>query len=356
MKLYRGAISVGYQILAYNGRDDKLFSGAISQSGPTWGVGLVNAISCEKSLFPISLPFGSDRSLATAEQNYQRVISAVGCANATDKLACLRLVPTDQLNDVLNHTADAGDYYEAYYGPLIDNDIVARDGISQLEDGSFVKVPYIIGDTSDEGTDFVPFGINTDEDLIGYLKGYNLTNSTITMLLDLYPQDSPSLIPSTHPSQFNSSIGHQYKRTATLLTDIIFKAPRRLVAQSWLNHTVPNSSDTTITTAPLYTYRFATIPNGIPDEYSATHFQEVAFVFHNIHGQGYPDINPPYFGPNPFANKPESYIQLSDLMSKMWISFIHDGNPNYSLRKLPTPLPPSPDYIHPSSPNSSSTN
>ena len=180
-----GAASVGFQILAFDGRDDKLFSGAISESGPAWGVGMI------------------DPTISIAEQVYQNVTAALGCANATDKLACLRLVPTSEFNAVVNSSGDTEDYYDLYFGPLIDNDIVARDGISQLEDGSFVKVPYIMGDNSDEGTDFVPFGLNTDQDLIEYLAGYNFSNSTISDLLTLYPQNSSSLIPASHPAQFN---------------------------------------------------------------------------------------------------------------------------------------------------------
>ena len=35
----RGAVSVGTHVLAYNGRDDGLFHGAISQSGSPAGLG-----------------------------------------------------------------------------------------------------------------------------------------------------------------------------------------------------------------------------------------------------------------------------------------------------------------------------
>ena len=319
-----GAMSVGLQILAYNGRDDKLFSGAIAESGPTWGIGVIDPV------------------ISIAEQVYQNVTAALGCANSTDKLACLRLVPTSEFNAVVNNSADTEDYYDLYYGPLIDNDIVARDSISQIEDGCFVKVPYILGDNSDEGTDFVPFGLNTDEDLIEYLAGYNLSNSTISDLLILYPQNSSSLIPASHPAQFNSTIGIQFKRAATLLTDLAFKGPRRLAAKSWLNHTTPfPNNNITSPVAPLYTYRFSTIPNGIPSYLSVTHFQEVAFVFHNTQGQGYPDVDAPYFGADPFGDGvPQSYFDLADLMSRMWVSFVHDGDPNYVDRKFVSPLNP----------------
>lgn len=41
-----GAANVGHHILAYNGRDEGLFHGAISQSGP-FGFGLVNPTICK---------------------------------------------------------------------------------------------------------------------------------------------------------------------------------------------------------------------------------------------------------------------------------------------------------------------
>jgi len=50
------------------------------------------------------------------------------------------------------------------------------------------------------------------------------------------------------------------------------------------------------------------------------HFQEVAFVFNNIDGLGY--------AVDPFQNKSQSYIDLSNLMSKSWASFVNDLDPN----------------------------
>ena len=52
------------------------------------------------------------------------------------------------------------------------------------------------------------------------------------------------------------------------------------------------------------------------------HFEEVAFVFNNIAGQGY------HYG-KPFEGVPESYKQLSGMMSRMWAAFIHGLDPNF---------------------------
>lgn len=258
---------------------------------------------------------------AVAEEVYKNITEAVGCSTATDKLECLRLVPTELLNNTLS-SITAEDYYQLYFGPLVDGDIIARGGNEQLSDGSFVKVPYILGDNSDDGTDFTPQGINTDDDFRTFYQGYGIDNATLSEILELYPNDLNNDIPVSAPGVFNDTVGLQFKRSATLIGDIGFKAPRRLAAQQWNKHT--NMS--------LYSYRFNAIPNGIPDYYGVTHFQEVPFIFHNVHGYGFPNIDPPYFGPDPFANRSQSFVDLATLMSRMWASFMHDRNPNFHHR------------------------
>lgn len=257
-----------------------------------------------------------------AEDAYRNITEAVGCSDATDKLACLRLVPMEELNNTMS-SITGEDYYQVYFGPLVDGDIIARGSNEQLKDGAFVKVPYIMGVNSDDGTDFTPQGINTDEDFIAFYQGYGIDNATLGDLIRLYPNDPNNDIPLSAPGVFNDAIGLQFKRSATLIGDIGFQAPRRLAAQMWNEHT----------DVALYSYRFNAIPNGIPDYYGVTHFQEVPFVFHNVHGYGFPNIDPPYFGPDPFANRSKGFFDLATLMSKMWASFIHDGNPNFPGRR-----------------------
>lgn len=88
-------------------------------------------------------------------------------------------------------------------------------------------------------------------------------------------------------------------------------AHRRLTCQTWASNNVD-----------AYCYRFNTIPNGIPSTFGVTHFQEVAFVFNNKAGVGYPPVSV-----NPFGGEPQSYFDLSDKMSTAWVSFVHDGSP-----------------------------
>lgn len=71
-----------------------------------------------------------------------------------------------------------------------------------------------------------------------------------------------------------------------------------------------------------------------------THFAEVAFAFHDTLGVGYENA----VASNPFAGVPDRYYSLATMMSRMWVSFIVDGDPNnsggeYLLRLLFPPLP-----------------
>ena len=70
-----GALSVGQHILAYNGRNDGLFSGAIAESGAPTGIGIGNPTSKH------------------SQKIYDNVVNTTGCADSADKLDCLRNFP-----------------------------------------------------------------------------------------------------------------------------------------------------------------------------------------------------------------------------------------------------------------------
>lgn len=94
-------------------------------------------------------------------------------------------------------------------------------------------------------------------------------------------------------------------------------APRRLTAQMWAAHG-----------APMYTYVFDVLVNGQPYTAGAAHFQEVGFVFYNTEGLGYAQN----LNPNPLGGiERPKYLDLAQLMVRMWISFVNTGNPNTHL-------------------------
>jgi carboxylesterase type B len=286
-----GATSVGAQLLAYNGRDDKLFRGAIAESGA-----------------PIRLdPYPT---ISSWQPVYDNITKAAGCTTAADSLSCLRTLSTEKMNSIINSTVTN----RAVYRPLIDGDFIQAPSAVQLAKGNFVKVPYMIGANTDEGTAFGPKQINTTDQYLAYLRSQFLDNETATVLSHLYP-DIPEIgIPATIQGRPNATIGLQYKRSCATAGDITMHAGRRLAVQSWATQKVP-----------AYSYRFNVLVNGVPFTIGSTHFQEVAFMMYNTMGLGYPQN----LVPNPLggAERPK-YLKLAKLMTRMWIGFIHSGDPN----------------------------
>ncbi|KAK5120499.1 hypothetical protein LTR85_006154 [Meristemomyces frigidus] len=293
-----GAASVGWHITAYNGRDDGLFRAGIMESGN-----------------PVA--YFNYRTVQQYQPLYDAIVANTSCQNATDTLDCLRHVPYATLNTILNTTT-----FDTVFQPIVDGDIIARWSSLQLAEGAFLKVPIIDGANTDEGTAFGPTGINTTQDFVTALSA-NTSQASIGApfapgILAAYPDVCSDWVPPspevpcnvTYPEPY----GAEYRRSAAYFGDVVMIANRRGACEAWTANGVP-----------AYSYRFNTIPAGLPWEIGVTHFQEVAFVFDNTNGLGY---NAAHSSVNPFANKSESYTELAKLMSSSWASFIYDLNPN----------------------------
>jgi hypothetical protein len=161
-------------------------------------------------------------------------------------------------------------------------------------------------------------GINTTEQFLAPIMALGADNATTATIAALYP-DIPEIgIPATligRPPPSNASFGVQWKREASFVGDLRQHGPRRLISQTYAANNVSS-----------YSYHFNVLVNGVPPVVGSTHFQEVAFVFHNLQGMGYNNS----VAVDPFANKPQTFDQLATIMSRMWISFIVDGDPNTS--------------------------
>lgn len=288
-----GASGVGVQMIAYGGRDDNLFRAGIAESGG---------------------PTGSAR-YATPESwqpYYDNITYAANCSTANDTLACLRQVPVAVLSSVLNSSVTA----EATWTAQIDGDFIIQSGTTSILNGQFVKVPFLIGRNHDEGTMFATKGINTTEQFLEMVMAAGPDNATATTLAALYP-DIPEIgIPGTlvgRPPPSQASLGAQWKRSSAYAGDLMQHAPRRLISRAWAKNNLT-----------CYTYLFNVIGHGISPTIGATHFQEVAFVMHNVEGLGYETA----VAVDPFADEPQTYPKLATMMSRMWASFIADLDPN----------------------------
>ena len=286
-----GAASVGIHLTAYNGRDDKLFRGAVMESGS-----------------PIMF------SKLSAPLDNKKMFTELLARTECDSLECLRDLSEGELNTAINSTSVSYNTTLAQFRPFKDDDIVADYGSKQLADGRFVKVPIINGANSDEGSAFSPKGINNTEDFRTAIQnGAPVSDELTTQLLAAYPDDlSVNVVASLGDARPGLPYGSQFRRSASYFGDYSFVANRRISCETWAAANIS-----------AYCYRFNAIPAGIAPEIGATHFQEVAFVFNNIEGNGYKPAATP-----PFTGKGQNYLDLAKLMDSSWISFFHDLDPN----------------------------
>ncbi|KEY64161.1 hypothetical protein S7711_03454 [Stachybotrys chartarum IBT 7711] len=283
-----GARSLGMQLIAYDGQHKDLFRGAILQSGS---------------------PVARFTHASDWQPYFDALVDRTGCSGAEDRLDCLRGLPWRTLSDIFNRTTPV-DVISPLLTAVIDDDFITDQPVSLIEQGKFAHVPLLTGNNFDEGTAYGSRGINTDEEFRAWLLNQNMTSEQIFSLEALYPDDPAAGIPAFYPGRPDqATYGLQFKRAAAFGGDYQQHAGRRLLAEAY-----------SAANLPVYSYLWNVHVNGIDTALGATHFQEVAFVFNNVEGVGY--------AANPFANRPETFVQLSDLMSKMWVAFMNKANPN----------------------------
>ncbi|CBY00057.1 hypothetical protein IAQ61_002739 [Plenodomus lingam] len=291
-----GAAAVGFHLTAYGGRDDKLFRGAIMQSGN-----------------PIN--YGALREPLGLANMYNELVRRTNCGvNSTGSLECLRQLPAEQLNAAINITNLPLNV--TGFNPVLDYDFIQKRTSIQLEAGEFVHVPIVSGANSDEGTAFSPSPVNSTDALYTYMTNFSrgaVGPDLANKLLQAYPDDlSVNVVASLGDIRTGAPYGPQFRRAASYFGDQVFIANRRLTCQTWAKAGLA-----------AYCYRFNAIPAGLPAAMGVTHFQEVSFVFLNLEGVGYLPAAAP-----PFQNKTENYRNLARFMSSNWVSFVHDLDPN----------------------------
>lgn len=286
-----GASSVAWHTAAYGGRDDGLFRAAILESGGL----MLGGVSA-------SVP-------NTAGPAYAALLNATGCNETINKLDCLRGLSATEFNSYFNGTDSS--LYSGSYGMVVDGDIARNLGSKTLNDGTFVKVPMIVGSNTDEGTGFGPTDVNTTEEFYEYLTvTEQLPPVAATKLLELYPADAPDQVAAYLGNATAAGKGLMWRRTSTFASDWYQGALRRHACRAWAAHG-----------ATAYCYRFNVRNTDVAWVDGAAHFEEVSFVFHNLDGVGY------HYGA-PFNGTPPSYAALSGTMASMWASFFVDADPN----------------------------
>jgi len=301
-----GAISVADQLIAFGGKDEGLFRGAIMVSGFTTG---------------INPGLASD-----TQKGYDAIVANANCTNAISTLECLRTAPLSAIYPFEN-TAGT-------WRPVIDGDIIRRAPFYELVNGNVVRVPILLGENSDEGLflswTLAPFvnGFNTTSDVVNSMRFAfpGLRNTTIDAILATYPEEGPAppySVPIDYPwcaamAQAKLPCGNQYRRAAAFLGDIVFHSGRRLMADAWDKFGLD-----------AYSFRFDTAPTTFPIVYwnnlgpgFAEHGTELAYEFGLPAGY----TSPPRFYP-PVRNV-SSHIAVSHAMVSKWVAFAYTGDPN----------------------------
>lgn len=213
------------------------------------------------------------------------------------------------------------------YGPVVDGDVLVRPAADQLRDGSFIKVPYIMGTNNDEASIYTPLGLNTAHDVFVALQSppTNMDFGLAAGLVSRYLNDgTDNVIEGVGNYQLNTTIGLQFKRFLAIMTDAVFVAGTQFSADQWQK----NSNE-----SGLYVYNANTTISQGGNWYGAGHGFELAYTYRSFTGIGWEGDEPPFAGGSPFLGRPKPYYELSDVMSTMWISFFNTLNPNYKNRK-----------------------
>lgn len=166
------------------------------------------------------------------------VSSCASTLGTQESIECLRTVPVEEINAVLNGTQGF------QFPPVLDGDFIADYATNQIERGNFAKVPILIGSNSDEGSAFGqghgPNGgpVNTDDDF-RYAVSTRIpadaqattgksVDELVEEVLALYPDDQAQGIPSLetwpHVIQPGEEIavqrGLQQRRTGAFFGDL----------------------------------------------------------------------------------------------------------------------------------------
>ncbi|TFK78301.1 alpha/beta-hydrolase, partial [Polyporus arcularius HHB13444] len=221
-----GSASVFLQLFANNGNAEGLFRAGIMSSGS-------------------SNPTGDITDL---QHTYNFVIQQVGCANATDSLACLRTVSTESLRAAASKAGPQA--VRGYKGlasspwvPHADGVFVEQPPQELAAHGKAADVPFIIGDTQDEGTLFslANLNITTEPELASYLQAFwfpGASSSDIKALLKLYPADPAAGSPFKTGNA--NAFTPEYKRIAAIQGDFFQAARRNVLDRLSSTHTAYN--------------------------------------------------------------------------------------------------------------------
>ncbi|RXW11248.1 hypothetical protein EST38_g14607 [Candolleomyces aberdarensis] len=262
--------------------------------------------------------FRARRSEPSWQHFVENIASCASIATSGHTFACLRNATTEEVTAGLLNTTTS----DVAWTPALDSrpGSVYSDLSSRLySKGRFARIPFIAGTNLDEGTSFSSRTSLSDQVLKDVLVALSSPRSgsqdalgvALDQVLTLYPED-PSVGSPYGTGDELFGFPASYKRLASIIGDLVFDAPRRMLSEVAAKAGVKT-----------YGYLF-THPQPDPSS-GVLHSSEIQFVFGQIPPTS-PDSLPPYLPP--YGSVDEAARNISTIMMDYWISFAVTLNPN----------------------------
>ncbi|KAJ6111354.1 hypothetical protein N7523_007415 [Penicillium sp. IBT 18751x] len=275
-----GSGSVAHHLTAYGGRNDNLFVGAIAES----------------TFWP------TQRTVAEMEFQYERFVKDVGCDESEDSLSCLRSAHIDTIqNNNIDEPFPGGSDDPAplwYFLPVVDDDLVQDCLYSLFEEGKTVRVPLIVTDDNDEGTDFA-YNATSESEVAQFMKNNypGLSSAQLDTINKAYPLMDP--LPK-HAAYFPSA--------AAAYGEATFTCPGNHMAASMSRYSSPEL---------VWNYRFnVRDPTELANGMGVPHVFDLPAIF------GVGETNEPTYS---YANTNSAIIPIT---MGYYLSFVKALNPN----------------------------
>ncbi|KAK7734020.1 hypothetical protein SLS53_008015 [Cytospora paraplurivora] len=277
-----GAGSVAHHLTAYDGEDRGLFIGAVVES----------------TFWP------TQRNVSEMEFQFDRFVNDTGCSDADDALSCLRSVDLDTIqaaNIDLPFPGGSDSPVPLWYWLPVttgQGTLVPDRLYESFLSGKFVKVPLLVGDDTDEGTDFAVNATTKAEVSQFFKNNYPGLNQTqLDRINSAYPLTSP--LPE-HAAYFPSA--------AAAYGDATFTCPGNTMAES-VSHFFDSGN--------VWNYRYNVLdPSNLAAGLGVPHTFETAAIF----------------GPGYAGSASESYYTTNaaivPVVMSYWISFVRSLSPN----------------------------
>jgi carboxylesterase type B len=202
--------------------------------------------------------------------------------------------------------------------PTVDQDFLPELASKLVADGKFPKIPFMAGWMENDATLFTHTNIATANDTRVFFEVYypNVTSSTLTSLLDLYPVTDFS-------ANTTANLSAEFYRSAEIFRDILLTCP-----SFYFGAAMAKKYNTSEPPVYLYSGNQTILGNfldvaGLPG-LGVIHTSELSYLYGNLSIFNITDAGIPGYHFDPSA----SDYELAKQLPRSWSSFASTGFPS----------------------------